>query len=1033
MLKKGLYESVITSELRSKLAKDESLIHKKEEIDSGDSSKIFASYLANVLELGLNYFDSESEKVNKQIELVNNIITELARKLNDEELYQALVAEANLLRALVETEEKELLVPISSLSYTSLFTGSKTEPQIYTELIKEINSADRIDLLISFIRFSGLRLILPHLQKHTEEGKPLRVITTSYMGATDYKAVEALAKLKNTQVKVSYDTKHTRLHAKAYYFHRETGFSTAYIGSANMSYSALTDGLEWNLKISEPTSKKVLEKYRASFETYWNSPDFEEFDPSREYDQKRLRKALTYSSKQPTISSFFDIRPYNYQKQVLDKLAVERELYNSKRNLLVAATGTGKTVIAAFDFKRYYQENPKARLLFLAHREEILTQSIATFRGVLKDNNFADLWVGDFFPSQKRNLFASIQTLTRQAKYMDFAPDYFDFIILDETHHAAAQTYDRLLEYFSPGILLGLTATPERLDGEDITRYFNDRIASEIRLTEAIERGLLSPFHYFGVTDDVDLSDLKWERGGYDISELDSRYLNNKRRINTVIRSLNTYITDLDQVKGLGFCVSQKHAAYMAESFNKHKIKSINLDANSSREERETAQDRLERGEIQFIFVVDLYNEGVDIPGINTILFLRPTQSPTVFIQQLGRGLRITKDKEVLTVLDFVGRANREYNFERKFRSLISKTNNSIVAELEHGFPNLPRGCFIQLERKAEEYILDNLKQTQVTRSRLRKMLRDFKNDSKLELNLVNFLNFYELEPLTIYRTASFYELCDLEGLIEDYRKPSTGVMNTALGWILQIDSKDWIDFLLEFLKKSNYSLAGLTHEEELFLVMFHYSIWNNDAEGDLIKYLNRLRSENPYLLKEIVELLEYNREHIDFLGETIDLDFPFPLELYAKYSIPQVMAALGESTASKRFVLQSGVHFVEGKNTDVFFITLDKSDKSFTPETSYEDYAISEELFHWQSQSRTSVNSSVGKRYIKQGNSKHNVLFFVRERKELVRNKVTSAFHFLGKGHYHSHHGSKPISMEWKMEKPIPAFILEKSNKLAY
>lgn len=1029
-VKKGLYEKVINKTLSSSLAEEKAeLMIEKEKIDKVQGRKVFASYLATVIEQGLKYLESDPEAVESQIGLVNRMIKRLASDVQDEELQEFLVQEDQLLRAIHETEKK-YKVPLTSVAYTSLFTGAKSEPRIYSELIKEISSADRIDFLISFIRFSGLRLILPSLKEHTQSGKPLRVITTSYMGATDYKAVEALAKLPNTQVRISYDTKRTRLHAKAYYFHRETGFSTAYIGSSNMSRAALTDGLEWNLKISEHTSPDVLEKYRATFETYWNSKDFAVFDPTIDLDRKRLKKSLTYDQDEPEVPTYFDIRPYNYQQQILDQLQVEREVHNSRRNLVVAATGTGKTVVAAFDFKRYYAQNPNCKLLFVAHRQEILQQSADTFRGILRDNNFGDLWVGEHRPTENKHLFASIQTLSVGEKFRQFAPDYFDFIIVDETHHASATTYDKLLEYFMPDLLLGLTATPERLDGEDITKYFNHRIASEIRLTEAIDRGLLCPFHYFGVSDDVDLADIRWSRGGYDVSELNSLYLNNRRRVGTIVKALKTYVTDLKQIKGLGFCVSQEHAAYMAESFNKGMFKAISLDANSSARERRTAKRKLEQGEVQFIFVVDLYNEGVDIPEVNTILFLRPTQSPTIFIQQLGRGLRITDDKEVLTVLDFVGRSHKEYSFERKFRSLIGRTSHSIGQELEHGFPTLPRGCFIQLERKAEDHILENLRQTTLGKRRLIAMIKAYVAEAKPPLNLANFLKYYDLEPISIHRRAGFYELCHVAGVYDEYRVDDEALLQRALERIMQIDSKEWIDFLLQYLKRREYSLADLTLEEETMLLMFHYTVWNRDAEGDLVAYLNRLRDKNPSLFKEIVELLTYNRDHIDFLGQKVELDYPFPLELYARYSTTQVLTALGHNTESKMHVFREGVKYFEDKDTDVFFVTLDKSDKSFSPDTQYEDYAVSEDLFHWQSQNRTSDTSSTGVRYINQRKNKSTVLLFVRERNELVSG-VTSAFYFLGKAHYDSHSGSKPISIVWEMENPIPASILEKSNKL--
>ena len=306
------------------------------------------------------------------------------------------------------------------------------EPPVYAELKREIASADRIDLLVSFIKFSGLRLIYDDLKEHTKS-KKLRIITTSYMGASDLKAIQELAKLPNTEVKVSYDTNRTRLHAKAYYFHRNTGFSTAYIGSSNLSQAALSEGTEWNMKVSEYTSAEIINKYRVTFETYWNLNEFQIFNPDNLLDVQKLKHALSNEKHEEKSNEyFFDLVPYAYQQEILDRLEIEREVYNSYYNLIVAATGTGKTMVSAFDFKNFYKDNPSAKLLFLAHREEILSQSLMAFRGVLKDANFGELWVGNHRPSIFNHVFASIQTLNSNEQYKEFACDYFDYIVLDD-------------------------------------------------------------------------------------------------------------------------------------------------------------------------------------------------------------------------------------------------------------------------------------------------------------------------------------------------------------------------------------------------------------------------------------------------------------------------------------------------------------------------------------------------------------------------------------------------------------------------
>ena len=356
----------------------------------------------------------------------------------------------------------------------------------------------------------------------------------------------------------------------------------------------------------------------------------------------KLKTSLDKKKSEDGELVFFELRPYSHQKEILEDLRVEREEYNSYRNLVVAATGTGKTMVAAFDYKEQIKNGDK-NLLFLAHRKEILNQSLYTFRNVLKDQNFGEMWVDGDKPVENTHVFASIQSLISSNNFESYSKDYFDYIVIDESHHTGATSYLKVIDYFKPQILLGLTATPERMDGENILEHFNDRIASEIRLSDAIDRKLLCPFHYFAITDPEDLSHLKWTRGGYDINELENVYTKSKQRVQVILDSMNTYLKDISDFKALGFCVSIKHADFMAKSFNKAGIPSLALHSESKDSERKKARKLLMNGEINCIFTVDLFNEGVDIPEIDTVLFLRPTQSLTVFTQQLGRGLRLSK------------------------------------------------------------------------------------------------------------------------------------------------------------------------------------------------------------------------------------------------------------------------------------------------------------------------------------------------------------------------------------------------------
>lgn len=693
MLHNGLYEQIINKGLETELASTDKR-STTAPIDRAEASKILAKYIAEVVEKGLDNVADNGGDVHAQVALANRIISTIIHETKENELGEMTVAEqAEQLLSLFDkknsilalNEKAAIIRPETSIAQSSLFTGAIHEPQMFTELKKEIISCNRIDMLVSFIKWSGLRLIIDELTTFTKNGGELRIITTSYMGATDVKAIEELRKLPNTKIKVSYDTKRTRLHAKTYVFYRDTGFTTAYVGSSNLSNAAISSGLEWNVKVTKKDLPETIDKIEATFESYWNSNEFEYYNEEQKERLSRALKAEKYFDSNNAEVYTMDIAPYSYQQEILDKLEAERKVRGYHRNLVVAATGTGKTVISALDYKRFRKHNPEkpCRLLFVAHREEILKQSMYTFRAVLKDANFGDMFVGSYKPESIDNLFISIQTFNSQSFTEKTTSDFYDYIIVDEFHHAAAPTYQKLLSYYHPQILLGLTATPERMDGKSILPYFNNRIAAEIRLPEAIDRKLLCPFQYFGVTDTVDLDHLKWAAGGYDKGELSRVYtlsgITANRRADLVVSSLLKYVTDIDDVKGLGFCVTVEHAEFMSNYFNARGIPSMFLTGHSPDEERKAAKNRLVKGEVRFIFVVDIYNEGVDIPEVNTVLFLRPTESLTVFLQQLGRGLRLSEDKECLTVLDFIGQANKKYNFEDKFAALLSNTTRGVV------------------------------------------------------------------------------------------------------------------------------------------------------------------------------------------------------------------------------------------------------------------------------------------------------------------------------------------------------------------
>ena len=655
---------------------------------------------------------------------------------------------------------------------------------------------------------------------------------------------------------------------------------------------------------------------------------------------------------------------------------------------------------------------------------------------MLRNANFGDMFVGGYRPDTIDHLFMSIQTFNSQDFTAKTSPDFYDYIIVDEFHHAAAPTYQKLLEYYQPKILLGLTATPERMDGKSILGYFNNRIAAEIRLPEAIDRKLLCPFQYFGVTDTVDLDKLKWSAGGYDKSELSKIYtlsgMMAERRADLVVSSLLKYVTDIDDVKGLGFCVTVDHAEFMCRYFNEHGIPAMFLTGHSPDEERRSAKDSLVSGKVRFIFVVDIYNEGVDIPEVNTVLFLRPTESLTIFLQQLGRGLRLAEDKECLTVLDFIGQANRKYNFEDKFAALLSNTTRSVTREIKDGFVSAPKGCYIQLEKKAAKYILDNIRASYGNTAGLVTRVASFEEDTGMKLSLGNFLDYYHLDPRSVYKFATFSRLCARADVIDDFTEPLEETMTKALARLAVIDSRRWITFLLDLLPRlDDVDFDKLSGIEKRMLQMFYITVWGKAAENwnsdEVWDNLYAL-ADSPVLLGELIDLLRYQYDRIDFIDAPVDVGLDCPLDLHCTYTRDQLLVALD---FLKPATVREGVKWLPDQKLDVFFVTLNKADKDYSPTTMYNDYSINEWLFHWQSQSTTAERSSTGQRYIHHKEQGSRVLLFVREFKTDRITGGAEAYTYLGTANYVKHEGEKPMNITWRLDAPIPAKYLKKTNKL--
>ncbi|MBU3023836.1 DUF3427 domain-containing protein [Aestuariibacter sp. A3R04] len=1040
----GIYEQLLTQLIDQKLDRQRFFVGERE-LNSNEASVWLSRFLSQILEYAIDAVPSGDDRVQRQIELANQLLFWLKEQLQDSDLIDdnLLNSQGKILTALYELENpvssnlksyiKEIF-PLTGLTQSELFCGSNAGLSLESELKREILSSDRIYWLVSFIKWAGIRIFRKELEEFTSSGRELKIITTSYMGATDAKAVEFLAKLPNTEVKLSYNTERERLHAKSYLFLRNTGYHTGYIGSSNLSHSALTSGLEWNLKITSQEIPHIIEKSLSTFETYWASSDFELFNDD-EISSAKLKTALTQQRGVQENKSvyFFDVKPFPHQHDILEQLAVERSIHGRFRNLVVAATGTGKTLISAFDFANFIRTKPEANFLFIAHREEILKQAQTAYRGVLRNSDFGELWVGGNTPSNYRRLFASVQTLNNQITELNLSSDYYDYIVVDEVHHITASSYRAIIEYFSPSVLLGLTATPERHDGGDILADFGGVIAAEIRLPEAINRRHLCPFQYFGIDDDTDLRRIPWSRGRYDVSQLTNVYTSNQSRSNKIIFSLQEIITDLSKMKALAFCVSKEHAKYMSTQFL---LKGISADVLTSENshERQQKQQAIRSGSINILCVVDIFNEGVDIPEVDTLLFLRPTESLTIFLQQLGRGLRLANGKECCTVLDFVGNSRPEYDFANKFRALVGKSNRAISEEIKEGFPHVPLGCRIEMTKRTQELILSNIRQASLTQRRLITMIRQFPEHTTLPLTLTNFLSQHpDLDLNELYKRGCWTDLVlqsrnqsNTNSPGKDYFKMLRKAIHTR---ILTCDDFAYLCFVKQ-LCENHFKIEDSSHR---YALMCHYDFWQKTGpECGFESIEQSLGQLNKIDIKtELTDVICWQIQQTKHQQLNMENLPNVPLKLHARYNREQILVAFGAITFERQPPAREGVFVITRDNIELMFVTLNKNEKHFSPTTMYHDYAISEHLFHWQSQNSARPDRGKGYEYINHKKTGKRLFLFVREQTKDQYGRTMGFVNF-GEVEYASHTGSQPMNISWKLKTPMPSFMWQHTAKLA-
>ena len=1042
----GLYDLLLTESLVSRLGEDAADVR---ELNS-DSAEILVIALARQLGAILDDLsDDGADATRHQLELVNALLVTLRERLRGS---QKLVSTAEIIDLfapplrLLKGVQRDGQFPISpeiGLAAPWLFTAGKGSPSLLQEIRRELASVDQVDILVSFITVSGVRKLQDVLQQITAiggNGRPptrIRILTTTYTGATEARALDELARLPGCEVRVSLDGRRTRLHAKAWLFQRKSGFGSAYVGSANLSGAALSGGLEWTVKLTQRAQGSLFERALAHFETLWEDNEFQHYDPENAEHRHALTVALgreSFAGETAPIVSFFDLQPKTYQQEMLEQLSSERA-HGRWRNLVVAATGTGKTVVAAFDYRSTCQNvGGRPRLLFVAHREEILRQAQRTYREVLRDPEFGELLTGGHEPQCKDHLFATIDSVTSRNLVASVGADYWHTVVIDECHRLAADRFDAFARAVAPTILLGLTATPERSDGQPISNYFDPRPdgspAVELRLWHALDLQLLAPFEYYACDDETDFSSVPWDRPG-EREAVDNLVTGNDVRARLVVNEWRRLAADARRSRALVFCVSVAHAEFMTSWLNRAGLPAACVVGTTPSDERRLAPQRLASGQLSALVTVDLYNEGVDLPSVDTLLLLRPTQSPVLFQQQIGRGLRLAPGKESCLVLDFVGQHRTDFRFDRLLSSLTGLSRRELVAGVEDGFGSLPPGCHIQLQRQTREQVLRGLR-TLTTQNwpRLRTELQTYAAlRGRTAVRLADFLHEQALELEDVYRATTgqgrsgWTVLKRDAGLIAAEPGPEEDYFSRRFGDLLHVDDPRRLLVLAAAARVAGSDAVPLSHLDEPALQMLAYQIdGRHDQLGGAEEFLRRL-ARHPAICEELQELTGMLEARSTLTAEPLPGLADTPLCLHAAYSAREVLTAVGWLTAARRQPFQAGVLALRERKTELLFVTLDKT-QGYHQSIAYHDYAISAERFHWQTQNSAGPDTFAGRRYLEGQAEGWQFQLFVRPHKG-------DAYRACGPVTLESAEGDRPMTIVWQLNSPLPIRLFREFSVL--
>jgi superfamily II DNA or RNA helicase/HKD family nuclease len=1026
----GLYDLLITRGLAEQLSAAATLTR-----ELGPDGAV---YLVDTLARQLSHALEGLQKSDAQVALVNALIDALNARLSEhspESFRDQIDRPPRLLRA-VAHDGRFSESPEAGLALPWLFTAGKGSPALLNEIRRELSSANEVDILVSFITVSGVRKLRDVLQQITAVGAAgtsrtrLRILTTTYTGATEMRALDELATLPGSEVRVSLDGRRTRLHAKAWIFRRTSGFGSAYVGSANLSGAALTGGLEWTVKIAQRTQEALYATAIAHFETLWSDAEFQPYNPNDESHRSALSQALGREAGGSNVisPSFFDLQPKTYQQDMLEQLATERA-HGRSRNLVVAATGTGKTVVAAFDYRETCRTaGGRPRLLFVAHREEILRQALRTYREVLRDPEFGELFTGDHEPSRYDHLFATINVLSARNLIGRLGAEHWHAVVIDECHRLAADSFDRLVRSIRPRMLLGLTATPERTDGQPIAQHFDARPdgspAVEMRLWHALDLQLLAPFEYYAVDDETDFSQVPWDRPG-ERESIDTLVTGNDVRARLTINEWRRLASDARKSRALVFCVSVAHAEFMTDRLNRAGLPAACIVGNTPLDTRRRAPQRLRDGELCALVTVDLFNEGVDLPAVDTLLLLRPTQSPVLFQQQIGRGLRLSPGKESCLILDFVGQHRADFRFDGLLSGLTGLTRRELANAVENGFGSLPPGCHIHLQRQTRDQVLAGLRAlTQQSWQRLKKELKQYASlRGRTGVSLTEFLRDQSVELSDIYRDAKPSGWTSLKreaGLLLEAKGPEEEYFSRRFSGLIHFDDAIRIDNLRAV---GSMDSGLLESNKDLRVQMLAYQIdGRTDQLGDPAAFVERLGHHLP-ARAELVELADVLQSKLSLPARQIPGLEWTPLCLHASYQVREILTAVGWLTSTRRAPFQAGVLPLATRKLEILFVTLDKRE-GYHDRIAYRDYAISADRFHWQSQNAAGPDTMAGKRYLQSRTNDWQFQLFVRESKEMP-------YRACGPVTLESWEGDRPMSLIWKLVIPLPARLFSEFSIL--